>query len=170
MHDRKTTARRVGRRLAFAAATVGTLVAISVPAALAAKPVREFLDGPAAFDIGAGEACAFPVHVDTLENKEYLITFSGRSAALADQISGRLVVRVSNGDKSIVLNVSGPGGSIYKDDGSSLFVFRGNGLLWAPTFMYAISGPAVLTLAPDGSVVAADTSKGHVVDVCALLS
>jgi len=170
MHDGMTTARDIGRRLALASATAATLLAVAAPGALAAKPVREFLDGPTSIDLGAGEACAFPVHIDIPLNKEYITIFEGRASALADHISGRLIMTVSHGNRSLTLNVSGPGGDIYNEDGSSVFVFRGNGLMWAPTFMYAISGPASISFGTDGSIVAIDTSKGHVVDVCALIS
>jgi hypothetical protein len=169
MHDGKSTPRAIARRLALAVATVTTLLLVAAPGALAAKPVKEFLDGPTTIDLAAGEACAFPVRIDILVNNEYIKFFEGRASALADQISGRLVMRVTHGDRSVTLNVSGPGGDIYNDDGSGVFVFRGNGVLWAPTFMYAISGPASVTFGSDGSVLATDASKGHIVDLCALV-
>ena len=76
-------------------------------AALAAKPVREFVPSPPDTTFPAGALCGFPVAVETLRNNEYLTTFSdGRQ-----RITGALKLRLTNVDtgESLVVNASGPG-------------------------------------------------------------
>jgi hypothetical protein len=158
------------RRALSAIGAAALLLAVSAPATLAAKPDREFLDADAHLDIQADEACGFPVGFDTLTNNEYITFFVTHDGSFRDHISGRLVARLTHGDKGVVLNISGPGYDVPHDDGSVTLYFLGNALIWAPGYMITTSGQVSLDFGADGSVTNLDTSRGHVTDICALLA
>jgi hypothetical protein len=157
------------RRLFLAATVVSLLLATTAPAALANKPDRAFAPAPDVIDLAAGDACAFPVTLEIPVNNEYATTFTQRSGISWIHVSGRLIVTVSHGAKSVELNVSGPGRIDNHPDGSTTMLFLGNGLIFDVGYILQTSGPVVLEVAADGSIASYDVTSAKVVDVCALV-
>ena len=151
-------------RLAVALAAV-LFSGLTVPAALADKPVREPLPAPP-FLIVSG-SCSFDVRADVLVNKEYITTFTDGKQI----ITGRLVVRVTNlanPNKSRVLNVSGPGKEDLADP--STFNLSGSSLVFFPGVFVLTHGPVSLTFDEDGNVTSFTQTSQSSVDICAVLA
>ena len=143
-----------------------------VPAAIAEKPIRSFLP---AGDFVLDGACAFPVSVEVLTNKEFGTEFSdGRFL-----ITGSFKVRLTNldSDTSMDVNISGPGVFTTPPDGGLMITAWGNWLFWFfPGELGQSSGKLLLTSGhatelfdADGNLVSF-TPPQKVRDACAALA
>jgi hypothetical protein len=142
--------------------------ALLVPTAAAEPPTRE----PAPFPGFTGQFCEdFQEQIQATQNNEVLTVFS-TGAAL---VSGVLKVEVTNleTDKSLELNISGPG--VFSPDGSSVsgsgrwLLFGEAGQLPGPDAgMLLTTGSISLTVGPAG--ISSMTVKGTTEDVCAMLA
>jgi hypothetical protein len=131
------------------------LLCLSATTALAGgKPTIEFFQNPEQFEYAAGEACAFPVLVNTVIQKEYGITFVDAAGnPTRTLIHGRLVVRITNLNTgaNVTLNESGPGIWIYNADGTISARLNGQSILIPPGVdFYEHSGPLDLLIGTDG--------------------
>jgi hypothetical protein len=71
------------------------------PSATATKPIKEAAPLPESF---VDPTCGFPILIEVLDQNEFIKIFeSGRAI-----ITGTLKIRMSAGEKSIELNISGP--------------------------------------------------------------
>jgi hypothetical protein len=142
------------------------------------KPTRSPLpDAP--FSFAAGVACTFPLIGTVVENKEVSNTFPTEpNGDVVTHIAGRLVMDITNGNtnKSIEVNISGPGTIVTHVDGSvtftglgrSLFFFTPTSIPVGPiTFIY--SGKTVVDFTASGQATLISQS-GNAQDVCAALS
>ncbi len=168
MRSMSTPAGQATRRLVLAVTAVAMLL-VTAPVALADAPSREFLPA-GTIEFAPGETCAFGVTIDFPANNEYATTFTLRSGATWVHIAGRLVVTVSHGTKSVELNISGPGRTVSNPDGSATMLFLGNSMIFDRGYMLLTHGPAVLEIAPDGSIASYDITSARVLDVCALIA
>jgi hypothetical protein len=142
------------------------------------KPTRlPFPNTP--FSVPAGVFCSFPVSVTIVENNEVSNTYPpDANGDVLQRITGKLVLGITNGttNKSINVNVSGPGTNVFHADGSdsftgygrSIFFFSSNTIPAGPaTFIY--SGKSEATITASGQLTL-DSQTGHAEDVCAELS
>jgi hypothetical protein len=142
------------------------------------KPTKSPLpDAP--FSFPAGAACSFPLIGTVLANNEVTNTFPPEpNGDVVQHISGRLVMALTNGstNKSIDVNISGPGTLVFHPDGSvgftgygnSLFIFQPTSIPAGPaTFIY--SGQTVANFTAAGQLILV-SQTGNVQDVCAALS
>lgn len=148
-------------------------VGLLAPAAGADPPERIPLEsGP---PIVVEGACEFPIEVAVVTNNAVIKIFtSGTEIA-----TGRLVIRVTNisADKSIVLNVSGPGFSRVSADGSATFTLGGRSFFFGNAEMlYPLEGQAtlnsgriVLRFDETGAFLSAQF-VGNTQDICAVLA
>jgi hypothetical protein len=168
------------------AASVTLLLASLVPVASANNDPHRFFLPQGSIDFAAQPdgPCTFPVHLDTIVNKEY-----GKQTVLADgstlfTITGSMVVRVSANGKSFDLNVSGPGTYLIASDGSTWsFSQRGQMLVLSPQ-LTDLGYPSDFVLTSglwEGTAATADNWAGSVytgvshlghleMDICAALS
>ncbi len=148
------------------------------PVVAMGKPIRSPLpDAP--FSFAAGAACTFPLIGTVVENKEVSNTFPPEpNGDVVTHIAGRLVMDITNGNtnKSIEVNISGPGTIVTHSDGSVTFTGLGNSLFFfSPTsipagpntFLY--SGKTVVFFTASGQETLVSQS-GNAQDVCAALS
>jgi len=160
-------------RFVVAAGAALLVLSAAVPAVIAAAPSRDYLATPDYIDLGAGDACAFPVRIGFVANKEYGVTFADAQGNLLRQlIAGTLVVSLTNtlNGKSITVDISGPARVTAHADGSSTFVLRGNSLPLVPGRLYTSTGTVVQEIAADGSVLSTSKATGTETDRCAALS
>lgn len=142
------------------------------------KPTRSPLpDAP--FSFAAGAACTFPLIGTVITNKEVSNTFPpDANGDVVQHISGRLVMSITNGNtnKSITVNISGPGTLVFRPDGSVGFTGYGNSVFFfgptsipagPNTFIY--SGKTVANFDASGNLTLISQS-GNAQDVCAALS
>ena len=129
--------------------------------------------------VPAGALCPFEISVETLLNTEKLRTFfDAQGEPTMALLSGRLIWRFTNTEtgESIVRNISGPGRTIFHDDGSRTETFLGRS---AVAFFVGdplgpsapiVSGPVTLEYDADGDLVSAEII-GHITeDVCETLA
>ena len=154
---------------------LGGLVVLALTASgvlAGGKPTREFFQNPAQFLYAAGEACAFPVQVDTLLQAEYGITFYDAAGdPIRTLVSGRLIVQLTNltTGASVTLNVSGPAEFVYNADGTISATLRGPSILIPPGVpLYDHAGPLHLLIGTDG-VPALIGQEGFGIDGCSLI-
>jgi hypothetical protein len=133
------------------------------------------------FELAAGEICSFGVFVEPIVNKQVVKTFPPKpNGDIVQLATGAFVTRLTNTstDKSITVNISGPGRFTLHPDGSvtleasgrwSFFFFAGDLGENAGATAFINSGRVVLSIAPDGSLTLVSQS-GHEEDICALLS
>jgi len=160
------------RVLALASATV-LVFAVTASPAMAARPTRDFLPLFDFIVIPAGDACAFPVRLDILENREYGVTFSDASGNVVRQlISGALIIGLTNvdNDRSITVDISGPAQIIVHADGSATYVLRGNSLPVVPGMLYRTTGTVVQEYDADNNLVSTSRATGTETDLCPALA
>jgi hypothetical protein len=88
------------RKIASVLALVLAVAALA-PSATATKPIKEAAPLPDSF---VDPTCGFPILIEVLDQNEFIKIFeSGRAI-----VTGTLKVRLSAGEKSIALNISGP--------------------------------------------------------------
>jgi hypothetical protein len=150
--------------LATALVVVGSGAGLASLAA-AERPTREpFAAGD--FVAAAGEACEFPVLVHPTSSKEFLLTFGDGRALFA----GQLELEITNlaTDKTIALNISGPG--FFSSDGTTV-TLRGRHLL-VGTFpggepRLSVTGGVVVIDLATGAIL---SEAGHSTDLCPILA
>jgi len=120
-----------------------------------------------------GEACAFPVRLDFLVNKEYGVTFNDADGDFVRQlIAGMLIVGLTNttNGKSITVNISGPAQVIGHPDGTTTFILRGNSMPVVPGRLYTTTGTVVQELDENGDLLSTSSATGTETDLCPALS
>ncbi|MEV4618792.1 hypothetical protein AB0J74_08830 [Asanoa sp. NPDC049573] len=130
------------------------------------------------FTVPAGEACSFELHGEIVYDHEFtrvLETFPDGSPKVQDW-AGPLGVVFSNVETGVSArrDASGTLRATHAGDGSTTFVFYGNGI--APIFagspapgIYLVSGNHVLVANPDGTRQFTK-NRGTVEDMCETLS
>ena len=129
--------------------------------------------------VPAGALCPFEISVETLVNTEKLRTFfDAQGDPTVALLSGRLIWRFTNTETgaSIVRNLSGPGRTVYHDDGTRTDIFLGRSAIaffvgdpLGPSAPI-VAGPATLVYDADGDLVSAEI-RGHITeDVCETLA
>ena len=159
-------------------AVVVGLLSVATPATAAPNSTVEPVPDVNA-TVPAGALCPFEVSVETLLNTEKLRTFfDAQGDPTVALLSGRLIWRFTNTETgaSIVRNISGPGRTVFHDDGSTTQIFLGRSALaffdGEPLGPSApiVSGPAILDYDADGDLVSAEI-RGHITeDVCETLA
>ena len=160
--------------LAAAAALISA--AAMAPSAFAAQH-RVPLDATP-FAIPA-EDCGFPIQVDVVESKEYIVkTAEADDGTLTLRVTGKLILRFSANGTSFVRDVGGPGWATFFPDGSMLFRSQGQGtgynspadqdVTGLPGLFFS-TGNLTGVFASDGSAESV-TIRGRVEDGCALLA
>jgi hypothetical protein len=152
------------------------VILVAAPAgAASARPTREYLPLPP--QIVLEGVCPFDIVADILVNREYAITFSDANGDPVRTITtGSLVVRLTNAenDASEVYNISGPGETIYHEDGSTTLRARGRWFLfYFPGQLGAGSegtgflhtGSITIVTAADGTAVFV-SDAGRTEDIC----
>ena len=164
----------LGAALLLAAAPAG---AASADAAPGADSGWEPFQTPS-FTVPAGDACSFELHGEVVYDHELtrvLETFPDGSPKVQD-FAGALGVVFSNvaTGESARRDASGTLRATHDGDGSTTFVFHGNGI--APIFagspspgIYLVSGHHVLVANPDGTREFTRT-RGTVENMCQTLS
>jgi hypothetical protein len=161
------------RRTLLILAGALALAVFAAPAS-ASQPSREPAQIPDSFTVEG--ICAFPVQVDVLVNRETFTTFSNGTQLITGSLKLRLT-NLSDTEKFVVLNASGPAKLVTLDDGTVVQTGRGLGLQPFPAEasitgnaeFILISGPEVIEFHPDGSFQ--EVKRGHVVlDVCVALT
>ena len=164
-------------RLIGSVAVVG-LLAVATPATAAPSSTVEPVPDVNA-TVPAGPLCPFEISVETLVNTEKLRTFfDAQGDPTVALLSGRLIWRFTNTETgaSIVRNLSGPGRTIFHEDGTRTEIFLGRSAIafflgdpLGPSALI-VSGPAILEYDADGDLVSADI-RGHITeDVCETLA
>jgi hypothetical protein len=152
---------KMGKRTA---ATLGVVLmtVLLAGAATAAQPIRE----PLLIEDDVLTLCSFPVLLEVIANKEY-VTFFEDGRLL---VTGKLFVRLTNGDNSLTLNISGPA---HISDLGERYAGRGLFLL----FPEDVGGPGLILTTGRVDVVRGEDGfitnfsvKGNSVDICAALA
>ena len=160
------------KRLVVAAGAALLVLSAAVPTVMAARPSRDFLATPDFIEFAAGEACAFPVRLDFLVNKEYGVTFRDADGDFVRQlIAGTLIVGLTNttNGKSITVDISGPAQVIGHPDGTTTFILRGNSMPVVPGRLYTTTGTVVQEVDANGDLIAS-RATGTETDLCPALS
>jgi len=139
------------------------------------KPTRSPLPAEP-FEAPAGLFCSFGVLSEPVVNNQVVKTFPPEPNGDVVQLAtGAFVQRLTNTStgKSITVNISGPGRFTIHPDGSVTLEASGRWFFAvvenAPFSAFINSGHAVLSIGTDGTVTLV-SHRGHVEDVCALLS
>jgi hypothetical protein len=166
-------------RVRFVCAVAAAILLASGATASAQGSPRIFQpSGP--MDLPAGY-CAFPVHVDTVFNKEYIDhQWTNPDGSLTILFTGALVLRVTNTTtgKTITVNASGPLKVTIYPDGSVSGTPLGRFFHWFDQTdqqrfgvpgLALFTGRVTATIDSAGNITSASYT-GHVTDLCAALS
>ena len=159
----------------FAVTLIAALVAL-VPAPVGAeKPAREGL--PAApFTLDAS-ICGFAVDVAFPTNKEFITTFSNGKQIVTGSLFGTLTNEQNN--KSLTINISGPGSIVTDTNGNTIFTLSGRSLIYlfpgqlgpgSPGLLILTSGPVTFVYGPNGNIVSFHRTSASVQDLCSALA
>ena len=154
------------------------LVLATAAPANAAPPTREPFQ-PLFIEFAAGEVCDYPVRIESTELKAKSITFDRRDGVFGQNLTGRIVLTVTNlaNGASASFNASGPGKASVNEAGH--FVVRSGGSTLAWFFDGDVTGRGLLYFTGGGAEVEFDDAgtffvrvdlPAHVVDVCAALA
>jgi hypothetical protein len=168
---------RILRSLLFSLTILSLLLFRPVQNADAGKPDREPLAGES-FVIS--DTCEFDVMFDELTNREYLTTFFDKDGNLTRMlITGSLKTQLTNtsNNKSMDVNISGPGKIIVDEDGTETYYSGGTWLIYlsptdVPDFqprMFLSSGRMVIEVS-GGVITSLTIVGGRTVDLCSALS
>jgi len=153
-------------KAALVLALVLTVVALP-PSATSAKPIKEPAPLPDSF---VDPTCGFPILIEVRDQNEFIKIFdSGRTI-----VTGTLKIRMSAGEKSIELNISGP--SHTSEDG--MLVLGGRSVNPFPAGALGPGSHAVILLNSGRMVVTFDEEGnptlidivGSSTDLCAVLA
>ena len=145
------------KRFTFLAVTGLLLVFLQGGSAIAKPPIR-FPTANQPVDFAAGEICPFGVHVQPFVDREVTtLHFDSHGQLRWIAITGFLSVRVRNTDsnRSITVNISGPGKITFRPDGTAVLKASGNWLFFQrsvddpPNELLLNSGHALLVASPD---------------------
>jgi hypothetical protein len=179
-HDRP---RRAGlwRRLGLLPMVTALLGIAIVPSGVSANndPHRFYLAADP-FDVPA-EWCGYPIHVDIPVNREYAKPSAQPDGTQILHVTGALVWTLTNtvNQKSVTVNVSGPGTITYSPDGQHVSVdLTGRTILLAPNLTdfglpngVVLSGPVHFTQTAGDFAFSSLSGDPHVaLDVCAALA
>jgi hypothetical protein len=165
------------RSLLFSLMILSMLLFRPAQNAAAGKPVREPLPGE---PFVISDTCEFDVMFEELTNREYLTTFFDRDGnPTRILITGTLKAQLTNmsNNKSMDVNISGPGRITLNEDGTSTYFSGGTWLIYlaptdVPSFqprMFLFSVRMVIE-DTDGVITSLTMVGGRTVDVCAALS
>jgi hypothetical protein len=157
------------------------ILAAAAAVSLAAPGATLASSGPARFpadnqpaDFGAGQLCAFPVHVGiVLDHETISMWFDADNNPSHLLITGALVLAISNADsgRTIDVNVPGPVQIDLAPDGSSTWTFYGPSMIGgmpAPLpggGLYLNDGPVVMSDSAANEVTVL-AQHGHATDLC----
>ena len=160
----------------YAAILVVAVAALTAaPGAVGDRPVREAL--PAApFTLDAS-VCGFAVDFAFPTNREFITTFSKGKQI----ITGALFATLTNTEtqKSITVNVSGPGTIVTGANGITTFTLRGVSLFFflpgdlgpgKPGVLILTSGLATVVFDGNGAVLSFIRTSASVQDLCPVLA
>ena len=160
----------------YAAIFVVAVAALAAaPAAVGDRPVREALPaGPFTLD---ASVCGFAVDVTLPTNNEFITKFSSGKQI----ITGSLFATLTNAEtqKSITVNISGPGTIVTDANGITTFTLTGRSLFFfapgqlgpgEPGMLILTSGPATLVFDQGGNILSFDRTSASVQDLCAVLA
>ncbi len=159
------------RRLIGLIIALGALGTAASPVA-AGAPTRTLVDLPDSITFAAGEACAFPLHIEFLLNREYIKSWTDANGnPIRDAFNGSLRLRLVNDDTGASANVNagGPGGNRYNADGSVTQVFLGHGLPIFSGVFYGTTGNFTYELDAGFNLVEVGAQHGRIIDVCAMI-
>jgi hypothetical protein len=113
-------------RLLPAIALAVVMVVVESTAAAAQAPIHEPAS-PLDSTFGAGEVCAFPIHLESIGDPGNVTTFPDGHQL----VTGRFIVRATNllTEESILINASGPFVVRFENDGTTIFDVHGT-FLW----------------------------------------
>ena len=164
------------RRLAVALALLGASLLVAPPVA-AGPPTKEPNDHPDQ-SFAAMEVCDFPVLLEYHDAKDKSITFDRRDGRFQQNISGRLLVTITNlsTGASTERKISGPGHVTITDAGHVVFNGGGSSLVW--TFdadvtgrgLWYVTGPLEAETDENGLFLIRVDLPPHVEDLCQTLS
>jgi hypothetical protein len=165
------------RTLLFAMMILSLLLFLPAQIVNAEKPVREPLPSES---FVTSDACEFDVYFEVFTSRSFITTFfdtDGNPTRML--ITGALKGQLTNlsNNKSMDVNVSGPGRVILNEDGTETWYSGGTWFLGlypedAPDFQpraFLYSGKMVLEIG-GGNITSITLAGGHLVDVCAALS
>jgi hypothetical protein len=165
------------RTLLFAMMILSLLLFLPAQIVNAEKPVREPLPSES---FVTSDACEFDVYFEVFTSRSFITTFfdtDGNPTRML--ITGALKGQLTNlsNNKSMDVNVSGPGRVILNEDGTQTWYSGGTWFLGlypedAPDFQpraFLYSGKMVLEIG-GGNITSITLAGGHLVDVCAALS
>jgi hypothetical protein len=166
--------RRYAAILTIALAVAVAALAIA-PVAGAVQPVREGLPS-APFTLDQS-VCGFPVAFTYPKNNEFITTFSNGEQI----ITGALFATLTNTDtqKSITVNISGPGFFVTDANGVTTLRFAGRSLFYflpgqlgagQPGVLILTSGAATLVFDANGNNLSSDITNPSTQDICAALA
>jgi hypothetical protein len=155
--------RRSGRALALLLPTVAALVLSGVAAA--AKPVKTPAPSPEFFTVSG--SCSFDVIVHTTAQNEQQITFGDGSFLITGKLKADLINAETN--KTISVNIPGPGRYVPGDDGSLTLTWSGPWFFFLPGGAFLTNGHGTLFFGADGSATFTQQG-GKSEDLCAALS
>jgi hypothetical protein len=177
--------RRFAMAVALAASVALVLVSLA-PAASANNDPHRFFLPQGSFDWAAAPdgPCDFPVHLDTVVNKEYASQTTLADGSTVLKYTGVMKVRVSANGTSLDLNASGPGEMIFAPDGTTWSFAMGGRFIILNPGLTALGYPSNMVLTTglfEGTMAAADNwagsvfiSAGHLgqlaLDICAALA
>jgi hypothetical protein len=145
------------------------------PGALGERPVREALPNEP-FTLDAS-VCGFAVDFTFPTNREFITTFSNGKQI----ITGALFATLTNTEsqKSITVNISGPGTIVTDANGITTFTLTGSSLFFflpgqlgpgEPGILILTSGPATLVFNADGDILSFSRTSANVQDLCPVLA
>lgn len=160
------------RRLIGLIIAMGALATAVSPVA-AGAPTRNPLSLPDSITFAAGDACAFPLTVEFVLNREYIKSWTDANGnPIRDAFNGSLWLRLVNDDTgaSVDVNAGGPGGNRYNVDGSVTQVFLGHGLPIFSGVFYGTTGNFTYELDAGFNLVEVGAQHGRIIDVCSMIA
>jgi hypothetical protein len=160
----------------YAAIFVVAVAALAAaPEAVGDQPIREGLPN-ALFTVDAS-VCGFAVDVTIPTNREFITTFSNGKQI----ITGALFTTLTNTEtqKSVTVNVSGPGTIVTDANGITTFTLAGRSLLFflpdqlgpgEPGILALTSGPVTLVFDQSANILSFDRTSASVQDLCTVLA
>lgn len=147
--------------------TLGLVVVLAVlaPTAVADPPTREFVP---ASDFPISGSCSFDVAVHVVANKEYGITFANGATLVTGALKVTLT-NLSSPNKSITLNIPGPGLFTATSDGGLRIDAKGPWLFFYPGVLLYSTGHSIFTISASG-VFSLSQQGGTSTNLCTVLA
>jgi hypothetical protein len=156
-----------------------TLLVLAFASPVSAAPPTREAQGSFVNDFAAGDVCDFAVRTESVVTNATTTTFDRRDGAFRQNLSGRLVERVTNLDTgaSVIRNSSGPAKVFVNDASHVVLTYGGASVL--PFFdgdvtgrglLYFKGGGALTEIGDDGFFFVLVVFPPHVEDLCATLA